>query len=213
MSHRPQGIEIQLILYMIAYLLLLTFKQDVLLTESAKGEIIRDEGNHNDISIEKSCDDSTEIECCYSCGLVSLLGEKLNRYWKIGIHWLTAVRNLLSEPCTTENLNCIGIDILHRTQYGQKMIKTFADKHTQKLYLTGKSKRLPFHLAKNAVRRLDYIDNATCIEDLYVPPSNRMHALRGDREGQFAISINDQWRICFSFEDGDAYDVEITDYH
>ena len=63
------------------------------------------------------------------------------------------------------------------------------------------------------MRRLEYIDLATCLDDLKVPPSNRLHALKGKRVGQHSISINDQWRICFSFVDGDAYDVEITDYH
>ena len=93
------------------------------------------------------------------------------------------------------------------------MIKSFADKETQQLYVTGKSKRLPPDLAKRALRRLEYIDLANDLGDLKVPPSNRLHALWGDREGQFSISINDQWRICFRFVDGDAYDVEITDYH
>ena len=93
------------------------------------------------------------------------------------------------------------------------MIKSFADKETQQLYVTGKSKRLPPDLAKRALRRLEYIDLASDLSDLKVPPSNRLHALWGDREGQFSISINDQWRICFRFVDGDAYDVEITDYH
>ena len=93
------------------------------------------------------------------------------------------------------------------------MIKTFSDKHTQIFFMTGKSKRLEPDLLRRAVRRLEYIDLATCLDDLKAPPSNRLHALKGDREGQFAISINDQWRICFRFRDGDAYDVEITDYH
>ncbi len=93
------------------------------------------------------------------------------------------------------------------------MIKTFADKHTHDLYATGKSLRIPADILKRAVRRLEYIDLAASIDDLRVPPSNRFHALKGDRKGQFSISINDQWRICFSFIDGDAYDVEITDYH
>ncbi|PKN27541.1 MAG: plasmid maintenance system killer [Deltaproteobacteria bacterium HGW-Deltaproteobacteria-21] len=62
-------------------------------------------------------------------------------------------------------------------------------------------------------RRLEYIAYATCLDDLRVPPSNRLHRLRGDREDQYSISINDQWRICFRFKDGDAYGVEITDYH
>ena len=93
------------------------------------------------------------------------------------------------------------------------MIKTFADKHTHDLYTTGKSLRLPADILKRAVRRLEYIDLASSVDDLRVPPSNRFHALKGDRKGQFSISINDQWRICFSFTEGDAYDVEITDYH
>ncbi|MCJ7617732.1 MAG: type II toxin-antitoxin system RelE/ParE family toxin [Desulfobacterales bacterium] len=93
------------------------------------------------------------------------------------------------------------------------MIKTFADKHTRDFFTTGKSKRLQPDLLRRAVRRLEYIDLATCLDDLKVPPSNRLHALKGKRVGQRSISINDQWRICFSFVDGDAYNVEITDYH
>ena len=79
--------------------------------------------------------------------------------------------------------------------------------------MAGQSKRLPPDLLRRAVRRLEYIDLATCLDDLNVPPSNRLHALKGDRQGQYAVSIIDQWRICFHFQDGDAYDVEITDYH
>jgi len=93
------------------------------------------------------------------------------------------------------------------------MIKTFADHRTWEIYVKGKSKRIAPDIIKRAIRRLEYINLATCLEDLRVPPSNRLHALKGDRKGQFAISINDQWRICFKFVDGDAYDVEITDYH
>ena len=61
--------------------------------------------------------------------------------------------------------------------------------------------------------RLEYLDLATSLIDLKVPPSNRLHKLERNRAGQYSISINDQWRVCFRFEDGDAYDVEITDYH
>jgi proteic killer suppression protein len=93
------------------------------------------------------------------------------------------------------------------------MIKTFADKHTQELFTTGRSKRIPADLIKRTIRRLEYIDYASSIDDLKAPPGNRLHALSGDREGQYAISINDQWRICFNFMDGDAHNVEITDYH
>ena len=93
------------------------------------------------------------------------------------------------------------------------MIKTFADKRTQELYLTGKAKRFPSDVAARAARKLEYVDLATSLDDLKVPPGNRLHRLEGDREGQHAIAINDQWRICFRFEAGDAYDVEVCDYH
>ena len=93
------------------------------------------------------------------------------------------------------------------------MIKTFADKHTLEIYTKGKSKRLPPDIIQRAIRRLEYVDLATCLADLKVPPSNRLHALKADRKGQHSISINDQWRVCFLFVDNDAYDVEITDYH
>jgi toxin HigB-1 len=93
------------------------------------------------------------------------------------------------------------------------MIKTFADRHTQELYTTGKSRRLPADVVKRARRKLEYIDLAARLDDLKVPPGNRLHALERERAGQYAISVNDQWRICFRFTDGDAYDVEVTDYH
>jgi proteic killer suppression protein len=93
------------------------------------------------------------------------------------------------------------------------MIKTFADRLTQLLYETGRSRRIPPDIARRAVRKLEYIDLASCLEDLRVPAGNRLHGLEGDRKGQHSISINDQWRICFRFLGGDAYDVEITDYH
>lgn len=93
------------------------------------------------------------------------------------------------------------------------MIKTFADRRSRDLYATGKAKRFPTDVAKRAVRKLEYVDLATQLDDLKVPPRNRLHALEGDRKGQFAILINDQWRICFRFVDGDALDVEVCDYH
>ena len=105
------------------------------------------------------------------------------------------------------------LDLRHATHYTLDMIKSFADKHAASLYIEGKSKRLPSDVIKRALRRLEYVDLATSLDDLKVPPSNRLHALKDDRAGQHSISINDQWRICFSFLDGDAYDVEITDYH
>jgi len=93
------------------------------------------------------------------------------------------------------------------------VIKSFADRRTQDLYLTGTAKRFPPDVAARAARKLEYVDLATRLEDLKVPPGNRLHALRGDRNGQHAIAINSRWRICFRFVDGDSYDVEVCDYH
>lgn len=93
------------------------------------------------------------------------------------------------------------------------MIKSFADKRTQELYFKGKSKKFPADATSRAARKLEYVDLAVQLEDLRVPPGNRLHLLSGNRQGQHAISINDQWRICFRFEDGDAYDVKVCDYH
>ena len=93
------------------------------------------------------------------------------------------------------------------------VIKTFADKHTKELYEYGKSKRLPPDMWTRALRKLEYLDLATAVADLKVPPSNRLHRLERERAGQYSISINDQWRLCFRFVNGDAFDVEITDYH
>lgn len=93
------------------------------------------------------------------------------------------------------------------------MIKTFADKHTQEFYATGKSRRIPPDIIQRARRKLEYVDIAARLDDLRTPPGNKLHQLGADREGQYAIRINDQWRVCFRFEDSDAYDVEITDYH
>jgi proteic killer suppression protein len=93
------------------------------------------------------------------------------------------------------------------------MIKSFADRRTQELYITGKSKRIAADVARRAARKLEYIDLATRLNDLKVPPGNRLEALEGDRKGQHSIRVNDQWRICFRFAEGDARDVEFCDYH
>jgi proteic killer suppression protein len=93
------------------------------------------------------------------------------------------------------------------------MIRTFADKQTEQFWVTGKIRRLPPDIVRRALRKLSAIDAAAEVEVLRVPPGNRLHSLEGDRAGQYSISVNDQWRICFRFEDGDAYDVEVCDYH
>jgi toxin HigB-1 len=93
------------------------------------------------------------------------------------------------------------------------MIKSFADMETERLYTTGKSKRFPPDILKRAIKRLTQLDAATVIGDLHMPPSNHLEALSGNRVGQWSIRINDQWRVCFGFENGEAYDVAIVDYH
>ncbi len=105
------------------------------------------------------------------------------------------------------------VDWCHASRYTSHVIKSFADKRTKDLYDTGTSKRFPPDMWERALRKLEYLDLAMSVSDLKVPPSNRLHRLEHDRAGQYSISVNDQWRICFRFESGDAFDVEITDYH
>ena len=93
------------------------------------------------------------------------------------------------------------------------MIKSFADAATEQLYTTGKSKRFPPDILKRAIKRLTQLDAAMVIDDLRMPPSNHLEALSGKRTGQWSIRINDRWRVCFRFGNGEAYDVEIVDYH
>lgn len=93
------------------------------------------------------------------------------------------------------------------------MIESFANTETERLFATGKSRRLPPDILRRAVMRLTQLDAATVVEDMRQPPSNRLEALGGKRAGQWSIRINDQWRVCFRFERGNAFDVEIVDYH
>jgi toxin HigB-1 len=93
------------------------------------------------------------------------------------------------------------------------MIQSFTDAETEHFYQTGKSRKLPTAIHKRTSMRLTQLNAATRLEDLRLPPSNRLEALKGDRRGRWSIRINDQWRVCFRFENGDAFDVEIVDYH
>jgi len=93
------------------------------------------------------------------------------------------------------------------------MLVSFANKETEKLFATGKSKKLPPEIIARAIIRLTQLGSAREVSDLLMPPSNHLESLSGNRAGQWSIRINDQWRICFSFANGDATDVEITDYH
>lgn len=93
------------------------------------------------------------------------------------------------------------------------MIKSFRDNETEKIFHRQYSRKLPQHLHQLAWTKLAILDSSEKIGDLRIPPGNRMEKLSGQRAGQYSIRINNQYRICFSWQDGDAYDVEITDYH
>jgi toxin HigB-1 len=93
------------------------------------------------------------------------------------------------------------------------VIRTFGDSETERFYTEGQSRRMPTEIRRRAAMRLIQLNAATRTEDLRLPPSNRLEQLHGDRAGQWSIRINDQWRLCFRFESGDAFDVEIVDYH
>lgn len=93
------------------------------------------------------------------------------------------------------------------------MIKIFKCKHTQKLFQRNFVQRFPHDIQRTALRKLVMIEVSESLSDLRIPPSNQLEKLKGDREGQYSIRINDQWRICFEWHEGNAYDVEIVDYH
>ena len=92
------------------------------------------------------------------------------------------------------------------------MIRSFRDPDTEALFADVAVRRFRA-IERVARRRLLYLHRARVLADLAVPPGNRLESLKGDRRGQFSIRVNDQWRICFTWKDGDAYDVEIVDYH
>ncbi|MBV8501940.1 MAG: type II toxin-antitoxin system RelE/ParE family toxin [Paucibacter sp.] len=93
------------------------------------------------------------------------------------------------------------------------MIESFADKRTAAIFDGFEVRGLPREIQGTARRKLKIIDAALTVESLRVPPGNRLEPLKGDRKGQWSIRINDQWRICFKWKDGNASDVEIADYH
>lgn len=108
----------------------------------------------------------------------------------------------------------LTLDVINVTRYYHYwMIKTFRDKDTERVYLREKSRRLSPGVQHVAQRKLVVLDAAESLDELRVPPGNRLEKLRGDRRGQYSIRINDQWRICFRWSKGNAYDVEIDDYH
>jgi proteic killer suppression protein len=93
------------------------------------------------------------------------------------------------------------------------MIKTFADRDTAALFANHRARRFDGEWRQAARRKLSLLHRAASLEDLRIPPGNRLEKLGGDRAGQYSLRINDQWRLCFTWQDGDAWDVEILDYH
>jgi proteic killer suppression protein len=93
------------------------------------------------------------------------------------------------------------------------VIKTFRDDETEKISNLQRSRKLPPDIQQVALRKLRMLNNAVSLNDLRIPPANRLERLRGNRKGQHSIRINERWRICFEWRNGDAYDVEIVDYH
>ena len=97
--------------------------------------------------------------------------------------------------------------------YALLVIKSFRDTRTELLHSGRIPKGVPADVARRAVTKLFLLDTVTRLDDLRVPLGNRLEALSGDRKGQWSIRVNDQWRLCFIWKDGDAYDVEFVDYH
>lgn len=93
------------------------------------------------------------------------------------------------------------------------MIRTFADKEAELIFEGRFSRKIDHRIQQRAREKLKLLDAATTLIDLRIPPSNLLEALKGKRQGQWSIRINDQWRVCFRFENGDAFEVEIEDYH
>jgi len=93
------------------------------------------------------------------------------------------------------------------------MIKSFKDKETEKIFLRTFSRKLPHNIQRAAFRKLRMLNRAVTLNDLRNPPANRLEQLHGDRQGQYSIRINDQWRVCFEWSEGNSSEVEIVDYH
>jgi proteic killer suppression protein len=107
----------------------------------------------------------------------------------------------------------ISLDVDSAPRYYKPMIKTFRSKETERLFDRLPSKHFPANLYRLAWKKLAILDAAEQIGDLRIPPGNHLEKLSGDRQGEYSIRINDQWRICFHWRQGNAYDVQLVDYH
>ena len=105
------------------------------------------------------------------------------------------------------------LDVYMPSIYTTDMIKTFKCAETERLFLRESARRLAPDIVKSALRKLLLLNAAKTVEELRLPPGNRLERLCGDRDGAWSIRINDQWRICFLWDGSDAFDVEIVDYH
>ncbi len=133
---------------------------------------------------------------------------------------LTAARGITRERGAADEQECAG----RNARVGMRcvyicivllfgMIAGFGDADTERLWTTGRSRRLPAQLNRQALKKLYILNAALALENLTVPPGNRLEKLRGDRECGHSIRINDQYRICFVWREGNAHDVEVVDYH
>jgi proteic killer suppression protein len=98
-------------------------------------------------------------------------------------------------------------------RYYRRVIRSFKDPEAERIFKRDRSRKLPESIHRTVLRKLLVLDAADSLADLRVPPGNRLEKLVGDRKGQHSIRINDQWRVCFRRQDGDAHDVEIADCH
>lgn len=132
----------------------------------------------------------------------------------VDIKWLKIRQNTNNRKQLNDfHTNVYTLDVYMLYVYNLSMIISFADKETEKVYHQIYSKKLPNSIQKVALRKLIMIDNAESIDDLKVPPGNRLEVLKGDRAGQYSIRINDQFRICFKMSGNRVSKVEIVDYH
>ena len=119
----------------------------------------------------------------------------------------------LAQDLTDGNFKSLLIRISYHSICICAMIRSFRCRETEKVWQGQSSRKFPGDVQNRALRRLRQVDASLTLEDLKRPPGNRLELLKGNRKGQFSIRVNEQWRICFRWVDGDAFDVEIVDYH
>ncbi len=127
------------------------------------------------------------------------------------MQWGVAQRTL-TPPALRGRARRLTLDVTRTTLYPVIVIKSFRSKQTERLFNRERVREFQ-SIERAALRKLAMLEATKELLDLAAPPGNRLERLRGDREGQHSIRINDQWRVCFAWRDGDAYGAELTDYH